>query len=151
MPILKDIIVIKADSSTKEAITNAKFTFGLYEDPECTKLIKQMDSNKEDGTVAFEDLRYGTYYIKEIKAPRGYQLSNRIVRIAIDDKGVFVDGEKLEEKDSVYSFTYYNDLIPKVQTGNEMNYAVLVSSMVISLIGIAIGSVMIKRKKQKNN
>ena len=40
MPILKTIKVIKADSETKETI-KAKFKFGIYEDPECTKLIKR--------------------------------------------------------------------------------------------------------------
>ena len=75
MPILKTIKVIKADSETKETI-KAKFKFGIYEDPECTKLIKEVKADKESGTVTFEDLRYGTYYIKETKAPFGYQLSD---------------------------------------------------------------------------
>ena len=70
MPILKTIKVIKADSETKETI-KAKFKFGIYEDPECTKLIKEVKADKESGTVTFEDLRYGTYYIKETKAPFG--------------------------------------------------------------------------------
>ena len=149
MPILKNIKVFKQDSITKEII-KADFTFGIYEDAECTKLIREEKANKNEGTVTFEDLRYGTYYIKELKAPKGYQLSDRIAKVEIDDNGVFVDGEKLEEKDSVYSFTYYNDLIPKVQTGNEINYLLLFSSMVISLIGITTGIAMIRRKKQKN-
>ena len=61
MPILKDIRVVKVDSKTKEIIKD-KFTFGLYEDSECTKLIKEVKANKEDGFVTFEDLRYGTVY-----------------------------------------------------------------------------------------
>ena len=149
MPILKTIKVIKADSETKETI-KANFKFGIYEDQECTKLIKEVKSDKDNGTVSFEDLRYGTYYIKETEAPKGYQLSDKIVKIEISDKGTFADGELLEDKDSICTFTYYNKLIPKVQTGNEMNYAILIGSIIISLLEVTAGIVVLKRKKQKN-
>ena len=149
MPILKTIKVIKADSETKETI-KANFKFGIYEDQECTKLIKEVKSDKDNGTVSFEDLRYGTYYIKETEAPKGYQLSDKIVKIEINDKGTFADGELLEDKDSICTFTYYNKLIPKVQTGNEMNYAILIGSIIISLLEVTAGIVVLKRKKQKN-
>lgn len=149
MPILKTIKVIKADSETKETI-KANFKFGIYEDQECTKLIKEVKSDKDNGTVSFEDLRYGTYYIKETEAPKGYQLSDKIVKIEINDKGTFADGELLEDKDSICTFTYYNKLVPKVQTGNEMNYAILIGSIIISLLEVTAGIVVLKRKKQKN-
>ena len=149
MPILKTIKVIKADSETKETI-KANFKFGIYEDQECTKLIKEVKSDKDNGTVSFEDLRYGTYYIKETEAPKGYQLSDKIVKIEISDKGTFADGELLEDKDSICTFTYYNKLVPKVQTGNEMNYAILIGSIIISLLEVTAGIVVLKRKKQKN-
>ena len=149
MPILKTIKVIKADSETKETI-KANFKFGIYEDQECTKLIKEVKSDKDNGTVSFEDLRYGTYYIKETEAPKGYQLSDKIVKIEINDKGTFADGELLEDKDSICTFTYYNKLVPKVQTGNEMNYAILIGSIIISLLEVTTGIVVLKRKKQKN-
>lgn len=149
MPILKTIKVIKADSETKETI-KANFKFGIYEDQECTKLIKEVKSDKDNGTVSFENLRYGTYYIKETEAPKGYQLSDKIVKIEINDKGTFADGELLEDKDSICTFTYYNKLVPKVQTGNEMNYAILIGSIIISLLEVTTGIVVLKRKKQKN-
>lgn len=149
MPILKTIKVIKADSETKETI-KANFKFGIYEDQECTKLIKEVKSDKDNGTVSFEGLRYGTYYIKETEAPKGYQLSDKIVKIEINDKGTFADGELLEDKDSICTFTYYNKLVPKVQTGNEMNYAILIGSIIISLLEVTAGIVVLKRKKQKN-
>ena len=56
MPILKNVKVIKVDSETKETIKD-KFTFAIYEDQECTKLIKEVKSNKEDGTALFEDFQ----------------------------------------------------------------------------------------------
>ena len=150
MPILKTIKVIKADSETKETI-KADFKFGIYEDAECTKLIKEVKADKESGTVAFEDLRYGVYFVKETKAPKGYQLSDKVVKIEINDKGTFADGELLEDNDSICTFIYYNKLIPKVQTGNEMNYALLIGSMIISLLGFTTGIIILKKNKKENN
>lgn len=69
MPILKTIKVVKTDSETKEIIKE-DFKFGIYEDTECTRLIKEVTSDKENGTATFEDLRYGEYYIKELEAPK---------------------------------------------------------------------------------
>mgnify|MGYP000819991762 CR=1 FL=1 len=132
MPILKNVKVIKIDTETKEVIKD-KFIFAIYEDPECTKLIKEVKSNSEDGTALFEELRYGTYYIKEIKAPLGYKLSEQVVKIEINEKGVLADGKALEEKDNVYGFVYYNSLLPSIQTGNESNYILLGSLALISL------------------
>lgn len=148
MPILKTIKIVKLDSTTEEKIYE-KFTFGIYEDPECEKLIKEVESEKQDATVTFEDLRYGKYYIKEIKAPKGYNLSERIVEIEINDKGVFADGEIIEEENEAYSIEFYNDLIPVVQTGNETNYLLIIGSIIISVIGIIFGAVLFIKKKQK--
>lgn len=149
MPILKTIKLVKTDSETKEIIKE-DFKFGIYEDPECTRLIKEVKSDKENGTVAFEDLRYGIYYIKEIEAPKQYQLSDKIVKIEINDKGTFADEELLEDKDSICEFTYYNKPIPKIQTGNETNYILLIISILISLVGITTGIIILKKSKQKN-
>ncbi len=149
MPILKTIKVVKTDSSTEEVI-KADFKFGIYEDAECTKLIREVKSDKETGTVSFEDLRYGVFFIKETKAPKGYQLSDKVVRVEINDQGTFADDELLEDNDSICTFIYYNDLIPKIQTGNEISYILLISSLVVSLLGITTGIMVLKRKKSKN-
>lgn len=135
---------------SKEVI-KSDFSFGIYEDQECKNLIKEVTSDKENGFVTFEDLRYGVYYIKEIKAPKGYQLSDKILKLEINDKGVFLDGTELTEENDIYSFDFENTRIPKIQTGNEMNYTLLISSIIISLVGIGIGIVVLKRKKQENN
>ena len=110
MPILKNVKVIKIDTETKEVIKD-KFIFAIYEDPECTKLIKEVKSNSEDGTALFEELRYGTYYIKEIKAPKDYELSNKIVKVEINDKGIFVDDTQVEETENTIEFTFENKKI----------------------------------------
>ena len=135
--ILKTIKLLKVDIDTKETI-KSNFKFGIYEDFECTKLIEEVESNQENGIATFDELKYGIYYIKEIEAPDAYQLSEKIVKIEINDKGIFVDGELLEENNSVCTFIYYNKLIPKIQTGNERNYPLLISCVLISLSGIIL-------------
>lgn len=134
-PILKTVRLIKCDSITNEII-NANFKFSIYEDEKCSNLIKEIESNKQTGTVNFEDLKYGIYYIKEIQAPEGYLLSDKIVKIEINKNGIFVDGELLKEDNSICEFIYYNTQIPKIQTGNERNYPLLLSSLLISLSGL---------------
>ena len=148
--ILKTLQLTKLDKKTDEVI-KSNFTFGLYIDKECTQLIQQVDSNAKEGTITFKDLRYGEYFIKEISAPNGYVLSDKVIKVKINDKGVFVAGKNIEEKDLVYSFTFYNKPIPKIQTGNEMNYIILFGSVVISLIGIITGIIILKRNKKNKN
>ena len=148
MPILKTIKDVKIDADTKEKI-NDEFTFGLYEDFECTKLIKEVQSNVEDGTVTFDNLRYGVFFIKEIKAPENYQLSDKIVLLEISDDGVFADDLLLEDKDSVCTFEFENKQIPEIQTGNETNYPMIIMSIVLSILCMIICFVILAKKNRK--
>lgn len=136
MPILKNVKVIKVDSETKEIIKD-KFTFTIYEDQECTKLIKEVKSNKEDGTALFEDLRYGTYYIKETKAPKDYELSTRVVKVEINDKGIFVDDTQVEEKENTIEFSFENKKIEVPKTGDESSIKLIGGILILSILGIA--------------
>lgn len=149
MPILRNIKVVKLDSETNEII-KGKFKFGIYEDSECTKLIQEVESNKKEGTVEFKDIRCTTVYIKEITAPSGYYLSDKVVKVELTETEVIVDGNILEDDNNIV-VNYYNKQIPKIQTGNEMNYGLLIGSVIISLLGITTGIVVLKKNKKKNN
>lgn len=149
MPILKDIKLNKVDSKTKEIIKE-KFVFGIYEDEECNNLIKEVKSNKNDGYVVFEQLRYGKYYIKEIKAPTGYELSNEIVSIEINDNGVFADGNLIEENNSMYSIDFENDIIEVPNTGDNRYTGIFALIGVLSAILFIVITVY-EYKKRKNN
>ena len=151
MPILTDIKVNKIDSETKEIIKD-RFTFAIYADKECTKLIKEIESNKNDGFVIFEALRYGEYYIKEIKAPNNYNLSNEVIKVEINDEGVFIDGEQIEEdNDKIYSFEIENTKIETPKTNDNRNQtmlSIIASVSAISLVGIGIYKLIQKRKNK---
>ena len=146
--ILKDVKIIKIDSKTNEVI-KSNFSFGIYEDEECNKILKEVSAEKDSGYILFEGLKYGTYYIKEIKAPDGYTLSERVVKIDINNEGVFADGIQLEEQDEKYEVEYSNEPIPVIQTGNEINYTLLFGSLIVSFIGIAITIFMLKVSKYR--
>ena len=53
------------------------------------------------------------------KAPLGYKLSDEVVKIEINDKGVFIDDNLVEETDGVYSFEFENE---KIETPNTRRY-----------------------------
>lgn len=145
-PILKTIKVVKIDSETKEIIKD-KFEFAIYEDPECTKLINKVKADSNEGYVSFEGLRFSTIYLKETKSPKGYLLSEKVVKIEINNNGVFADGELLEENDSICTISYSNEKEPVIKTGTEINYELVLGIAIISLIGMVIGIITLKKKK----
>lgn len=149
MPILQTVQLVKKDSNTNEVIKD-KFTFGLYEDQECTKLIKTVDSDKEQGTVTFSDLRYGTYFIKEESSPKGYVLSDKIVKLEINDQGIFIDGEKVEKENDKYTFEFYNTPVDTPKTGDNSNLALWASLLGIATITL-VGMGVHECKKRKIN
>lgn len=144
-PILSSVLVNKVDSITGENIISKKFEFTLYSDAECKNEIVTVNANTDDGTALFSDLRYGTYYIKETKAPKGYMLSDEVVKIEINDKGVFANGEKLTEENDVYSIVYQNSLLPSVFTGDTKSILMYLTMAAIAVVFIAI-MIIIKKK-----
>ena len=136
-PILKNVKVIKIDTDTKEQIKE-KFVFGIYKDSECKDLIQEVKSNKDDGFVEFKDLRYGTYYIKELKAPDGYELSSRVAKVEINDKGIFVDNSQVEEKDGTIEFNFENKHIEIPKTGDNSHIKLAVGIIILSILGLAL-------------
>ena len=149
MPILKDIQLTKIDSKTKEVILE-KFTFGLYIDEECKELIQQVDSNKETGTILFDDVRYGTYYIKEITAPKGYEKSDKVVKVEINDKGVFVDDKEINENDNIYNFEFENAPIETPNTGDNSHLKLIGGVMILSLLGLILLAIKLFKNNKDN-
>lgn len=148
-PILASIKVNKVDSVTKQNIVSNKFAFTLYADAECTIEIITVNANTEDGTAIFEDLRFGTYYIKETMAPEGYELSNEVVEIVINDEGVFANGTKVEElEDGIYSIEYQNSLLPIIYTGDTSNIVDIVLFVIALVVIVVLAIVLIKKKKK---
>ena len=68
--------------------------FALYKDEACTKPAKDLNTegtpewtarSNENGTVSFENVRAGTYYMKEKVAPDDHVLDETIYKVVIED------------------------------------------------------------------
>ncbi len=148
MPILKNVIVNKIDIESKELIKD-KFTFGIFSDSECKNLMEELKSNKEDGFVEFRNLRYGIYYIKETKSPKGYELSNRLAKVEINDKGIFVDDAQVEEKDNTISFDFEDTKLPTPKTGDTSHIKLAIGIVILSILGLAWIIIKFFKNKKK--
>ena len=73
------IIIEKQDSETEEKLKGAKFEI-LNGDK---KVIRVVETNK-DGQIILNQIMPGTYYIREIKAPEGYEADGELQKIEIN-------------------------------------------------------------------
>lgn len=116
--IVNRIAVQKVDSVTGDAVNGAKIA--LYADSDVEKdedgnptgvvidketgtqrepvdvgtteqLTMDEDSIKLNGGVVFDNLRTGTYWIKEIEVPEGYTINDNFVKVIVDGTGVYAD------------------------------------------------------------
>ena len=141
-PVLTDIEVQKVDAQTKKVIKSKDFEFTMYSDAECKNAITTVSADKNAGTATFKNLRYGTYYIKETKAPTGYLLSKEVKKVVVDDK--------LENVGKTYSFIYQDTPMPTtgVKTGDGTDIQKFTALTGISGIVLLICVILILRKKK---
>lgn len=131
-PILVNIQVNKVDAKTKQLIRDKDFEFTLYKDPDC--IYSMAATSSKDGSATFKDLRYGTYYIKETKAPFGYHLSTEVKKVVIDEN----------VKGDTYTFDYENTPIEIIQTGDPTNLLMIIGLGLVSMISIIF--ILIKKE-----
>ncbi len=107
-----EIEIQKYDEETNAALAGAEF--GVYYDEGCTEPVYRYvgqgfdESEKKaytvtsdaDGVAMFYGLAEGTYYVKELKAPSHYVLSDEILEIEL--------GEELNDSGHVYQTEFAN-------------------------------------------
>ena len=76
-------------SSSNATVTNGNdcyslsgATYGVYSDKGCTKSIATLTTNANGNTDTVE-LRAATYYVKETKAPKGFQLDKNVYTMTV--------------------------------------------------------------------
>ena len=116
------IRIIKVDQDN-EAIKLEEAEFGLYTDPKATQPVQYPNQNNEnavfvtdskgEATIIGDDNTKGwtleknkTYYLKELKAPAGYEINTTIYQFTISStnqpnysKYIYYDGDELTVKD----------------------------------------------------
>ena len=115
--IVNRIAVQKVDSVTGDAVNGA--TIALYADDDVTKnsdgsvilnegakpkytaettqLTMDKDSINLKGGVVFDNLKPGTYWIKETAVPNGYTINDNFVKVIVDGTGVYADAGKVND------------------------------------------------------
>lgn len=81
----------KHDNDNKP-LSGAEFT--LYYDKDCKKAVAKATSGN-DGKFAFNGLEAATYYLKETKAPSGYQADTRVLEVKISEESAVVEIDAL--------------------------------------------------------
>lgn len=135
-----DIEVTKVDQKTKKQILDT-FEFSLYADETCNEKIASYDVLSNKNTLVLSDLAYGIYYLKESKAPSGYMLSDKVMKLEINEDGLFIDNEKVETNAYHYCIYFENRKIPVILTGDSKNKMSLISLLFLSLL-------ILKKKKK---
>ena len=69
-------------TSGNELYSIAGATYGVYSDKGCTKSVVTLTTNASGNTDTVE-LRAATYYVKETKAPKGFQLDKNVYTMTV--------------------------------------------------------------------
>lgn len=122
------IRVHKVDSlDNDKVLKDAEFT--LYDE---TMTELKVASTNEKGIAEFYNVKNGTYWIKETKAPKGYKLKSDLISVEIDEN---YNGQKL------FEIIIDNELLPSIQTGDEAmieGYKIFGLISLVVLIGILV-------------
>ena len=86
-----EIVVNKKNSLTKEKLEGA--TYGIYKD---NKLVEKITTDST-GTVSTK-LPFGKYIIKELEAPSGYKVDNKLYEFVIDENNLLVNFDLVDDK-----------------------------------------------------
>lgn len=78
----------KVSANTSMTVNNPCYSlegavYGVYSDAQCTKQ-EAILTTKEDGTTDVAELPAGRYYVKELSAPKGYALNDKIYTADVD-------------------------------------------------------------------
>ncbi len=98
-----EIDIQKYDSETGDAVEGARL--GVYYDEDCTDPVIRSGEpytvvSGENGRAIFYGLANGTYYVTELEAPAGYELSDEVLTVEL--------GEALDGSGHVFTGEYAN-------------------------------------------
>lgn len=89
-----EITLVKKDNEDKNVISGAVFELykqtGKTPNPDDDEAVLNADGKNEyevgaAGKLVVDNLEFGTYYFKEIKAPKGYMLSDKLLTVTVTE------------------------------------------------------------------
>ena len=108
--------------------------YGIYSDEACTKKITELKTDENGATKEYE-LEAGTYYVKEISAPKNFRLNDRVYTLKVESsKTAAVNATDGPEKGSVSVLKTSEDGGSMPVTGTE--YTVYKDSGCTSSVGV---------------
>ena len=143
--------IVKLDKSSKNKLAGAEFT--LYDNSGNAIVSKTTD---ESGRIEFNQLKFGTYTIKETKAPSGYQQTKEVITVVVNEEFINKDFEVLNTKaKKKHHHKAEETITPTTPQPVETQQTVPTGDMnqlwlfVISGISSLLSILYLKRKKEK--
>lgn len=132
------------DSNCNEESTALKFTLNdskyRYDSAKGNAVLTSLENT---GHIDIEGLKEGTYYLKETKAPKGYNLLKNPVKIRIDSEGkIYVDGSTKENTGNVEVKNNSGTLLPS--TGGMGTTLIYLAGIVLVVLS---GYVLISKRR----
>lgn len=136
------IIKINKTDKNNNSLTGAEFA--IYTDKDLTHQLAT--------GLVFENLNNNqTYYLKELKAPDGYVLSNHVSEISISKEGdVVVDGEEVSVHDGSYQIDIVNEKQNFINSPNTIDSIITYIILFIVSCGVIIFVVYILKNNHRN-
>ncbi len=96
---IKKVSSISTMTSSNDLYSLDGATYRIYEDQDCTKKSDYDDIvTKEGEYVESEPMTGGTYYVKEVKAPKGFELSDKVYKVVVVPGETSDVGTEIDEK-----------------------------------------------------
>lgn len=119
------------------ALEGAEFTVKLKSDVDLNgwdnAAEKDLLISDINGIATSKELPYGTYLVKETKAPQGYYLNEKMITVEINEENIYIDGEICKD-----AYIFENDKISDVQTSDDTNktkmYFLMTGTLLISYV-----------------
>ena len=128
------ISILKTDEDTREKLAGADF--GVYTDEDCKQSVGTITTDS-NGVGFLAGLKAGTYYVKETKAPTGYQLDSTVHTVIVPDGG--------DDNNVKLDITNKGDL-PGLPTTGGAGTVALTAAGVVLIAGAA--AVIVRSRKQ---
>ena len=143
-------VVHKIDSMNNNHILYNDFEFAVFSDRDCTDKVATLTTDKMQGIASFTLRKEGTLYLKEVKAPDGYSLSNEVITIEFNKNKVLINGKVSKpEYGNIHHILFKNTLVNvKVPTGDYRNIGLLVGILLGSGMMIVVLDRMKKERKE---